>query len=195
MPAVKPTEVLRIKLNTWTRQPISMISEHSAHSTPLTVYFHTICMYIYIHTCLFVFICMHRQEGSDIESKVDKMASSAECRIWTQGLWNPVSGRLDTRHWQADWAMEDQAKKLDLNSIALPHDEWSFIPLNPIADLASPPAMAIYVFVGVIFLCFGNMKEISNRKKHIEWSFRDVISNFKVSWMGYVTDAPSQKTL
>ena len=34
MPADKPTELSRIKLKTWTRQPVPMISEHSAHSTP-----------------------------------------------------------------------------------------------------------------------------------------------------------------
>ena len=32
MPADKPTELSRIKLKTWTRQPVPMISEHSAHS-------------------------------------------------------------------------------------------------------------------------------------------------------------------
>ena len=39
MPADKPTELSRIKLKTWTRQPVPMISEHSAHSTPLAVCF------------------------------------------------------------------------------------------------------------------------------------------------------------
>ena len=35
MLADKPTELSRIKLKTWTRQPVPMISEHSAHLTPL----------------------------------------------------------------------------------------------------------------------------------------------------------------
>ena len=35
MPADKPTELSRIKLKTWTRQPVPMISRHSAHPTPL----------------------------------------------------------------------------------------------------------------------------------------------------------------
>ena len=34
MSADKPTELSRIKLKTWTRQPVPMISEHSAHSIP-----------------------------------------------------------------------------------------------------------------------------------------------------------------
>ena len=33
MPADKPTELSRIKLKTWTRQPVLMISKHSAHLT------------------------------------------------------------------------------------------------------------------------------------------------------------------
>ena len=38
-PADKPTELSRIKLKTWTLQTTPMISEHSAHSTPLPVGF------------------------------------------------------------------------------------------------------------------------------------------------------------
>ena len=41
MPADKPTELSRIKLKTWTRQPVPMISKHSAHSTLLPVGFRT----------------------------------------------------------------------------------------------------------------------------------------------------------
>ena len=41
MPADKPTELSRIKLKTWTRQPVPMISKHSAHSTLLPIGFRT----------------------------------------------------------------------------------------------------------------------------------------------------------
>ena len=37
-----------------------------------------------------------------------------------QGLWNRISSKLNAR-WQTDWAFEDQAKKLELNSPSL----WS----------------------------------------------------------------------
>ena len=50
----------------------------------------------------------HRQVV--FESKGDKLSSSAECRIQTQGLWNRISSRLNARK-QADWAIKDQAKK------------------------------------------------------------------------------------
>ena len=49
MLADKPTELSRIKLKTWTRQPVPMISEHSAHLTPLSVDFRTwLWRYIYL---------------------------------------------------------------------------------------------------------------------------------------------------
>ena len=54
--------------------------------------------------------------------KGDKLSSSAECRIWTQGLWHQISSRLNACQ-QTDWAIEDQAKKKTLNSIAHPHRE------------------------------------------------------------------------
>ena len=62
----------------------------------------------YIHTCLIVLILMHWQQGSDNESKGDKLSSSAGCRIRTQGLWIRIFGSLNAR-WQTDWAIEDQA--------------------------------------------------------------------------------------
>ena len=60
MPADKPTELSRIKLNTWTQQPVPMISEHSAHSTPLPVGIRT---WLWWYTCLLLLISMlwHRQ--------------------------------------------------------------------------------------------------------------------------------------
>ena len=48
MPADKPTELSRIKLKTWTRQPVPMISEHSAHSTPLPFWHSHLALAIYI---------------------------------------------------------------------------------------------------------------------------------------------------
>ena len=52
------------------------------------------------------------------ESKGDKLSSSAECRIWTQGLRPQIACRLDAR-WQIDWAIEGQA--IYLNSTARPY--------------------------------------------------------------------------
>ena len=60
MPADKPTELSRIKLKTWTRQPVPMISKHSAHSTPQPFGFRT---WLWRYTCLLLLILMlwHRQ--------------------------------------------------------------------------------------------------------------------------------------
>ena len=60
----------------------------------------------------------HRQ--TIFESKGDKLSTSAECRIRSQGLWNRISSRLNAR-WQTDWATENQTKKLELNGPSL----WS----------------------------------------------------------------------
>ena len=80
MPADKPTELSRIKLKTWTRQPVPIISEHSAHSTPLSFGIGT---WLWRNTCLLLILMLwHRR--AIFESKENKLSSSAECRIRTQ---------------------------------------------------------------------------------------------------------------
>ena len=80
MLADKPTELSRIKLKTWTRQPVPVISEHSAHLTPLSVDFRTwLWRYTYL---LLISMLWHRQ--AIFKSKGDKLCSSAGCRIWTR---------------------------------------------------------------------------------------------------------------
>ena len=107
MPADKPTELSRIKLKTWTRQPVPMISEHSAHSTPQPFGIRT---WLWRHTCLLLLISMLWHRQAIFESKGDKLSSSAEGRIRThQGLRHQIASRLNAR-WQTDWAIEDQAK-------------------------------------------------------------------------------------
>ena len=125
MLAGKPTELSRIKLKTWTRQPVSMICEHSAHLTPLSDDFR---IWLWRYTCLLLLISMlwHRQEI--FKSKGDKLCSSAEYRIWTRGPRHQIASRLNSR-WQTDWAIEDQAK--NLNSTANPYDQRAFSPLDP----------------------------------------------------------------
>ena len=79
MLADKPTEISRIKLKTWTRQPIPMISEHSAHLTPLSVDFRTwLCRYTYL--LLLISMLWHRQ--AIFKSKGDKLCSSAEIYLF-----------------------------------------------------------------------------------------------------------------
>ena len=91
-----------------------MISEHSAHLTPLSVDFRT-WLWRYTYLLLLISMLWHRQ--AIFKSKGDKLCSSAKCRIWTRGPRHQIAGRLNAR-WQTDWAIEDQAK--NFNSTAHP---------------------------------------------------------------------------
>ena len=91
---------------TWTRQPVPMISEHSAHLTPLSVDFRT---WLWRNTYLLLLISMLWHRQAIFKSKGDKLCSSAECKIWTRGPRHQIVSRLTAR-WQTDWAIEDQAK-------------------------------------------------------------------------------------
>ena len=89
MRTLKPTELSRIKLKTWTQQPVPMISEHSAYLTSLPVGFRT---WLWRYACLLLITMLwHRQ--AIFESKEDKLSSSAECRIRTlksQDTYSPA---------------------------------------------------------------------------------------------------------
>ena len=118
--------VIEDQAKTWTRQPIPMISEHSAHLTLLSVDFRT-WLWRYTYFLSLISMLWHRQ--AIFKSKGDKLCSSAECRIWTRGPRHQIASRLNAR-WQTDWAIEDQAKK-NLNSTARPYDQRAFSPLGP----------------------------------------------------------------
>ena len=140
MLADKPTELSRIKLKTWTRQPVPMISEHSAHLSPLSVDFRT-WLWRYTYLLLLISMIWHRQ--AIFKSKGDKLCSSAECRIWTREPRHQIASRPNAC-WQTDWAIKDQAK--NLNSTARPYDQRGFSPLEPIVSWLSHLALAIYIF-------------------------------------------------
>ena len=123
MPADKPTELSRIKLKTWTRQPVPMISKHSAHLTPLPFGIRT-WLWRYTYLLLLISMLWHRQ--AIFESRERQLVFLC----WEQdsnpgGLWNPIFSRLNAC-WQTDWAIEDQAK--NLNSTARPYDQRAFSP-------------------------------------------------------------------
>ena len=94
-----------------------MISEHSAHLTPLSVDFRT-WLWRYTYLLLLILMLWHRQ--AIFESKGDMLSSAAESRIRTRDPRHLFASRLNAR-WQTDWAIEDQAKKLELDSPSL----WS----------------------------------------------------------------------
>ena len=161
MLADKPTELSRIKLKTWTRQPVPMISEHSAQLTPLSVDFRT-WLWRYTYLLLLISMLWHRQ--AIFKSKGDKLCSSAECNIWTRGPRHQIASRLNAR-WQTDWAIEDQAK--NLNSTARPYDQRAFSPLEPTVSWLSHLALAIYIFVVVNFDVLAQASDIQIERRQV----------------------------
>ena len=161
IPADKPTELSRINLKTWTRQPVPMISKHSAHSTSLPVGFRT-WLWRYTYLLLLIPMLWHRQ--AIFESKGDKLSSSAECRIRTQGQRHLFASRLNAR-WQTDWAIEDQPK--NLNSTARPCDQQAFSPLDLTSSWLSHLALAIYIFAVVNFDALAQASDIRIERRQV----------------------------
>ena len=161
MVADKQTELSRIKLKTWTRQPVPMISEHSAHLTPLSVDFRT-WLRRYTYLLLLISMLWHRQ--AIFKSKGDKLCSSAECRIGTRGPRHQIASRLNAR-WQTDWAIEDQAK--NLKSTARPYDQRAFSPLDHTVSWLSHLALAIYIFVVVNFDALAQVSDIQIERRQV----------------------------
>ena len=124
---------IKDQAKTWTRQPVPMISKHSAHLTPLPFGIHT-WLWRYTYLLLLISIQWHRQ--AIFESKGDKLSSSAEGRIRTQ--------RVSDTYSPADWMATDKPtelsrikQKLELNSPSL----WSasIQPTRPHCQLAFAP--------------------------------------------------------
>ena len=160
MLADKSTELSRIKLKTWTRQPVPMISEHLAYLTPLSVDFRT---WLWWNTYLLL-ISMLRHRQAIFKSKGDKLCSSAACRIWTRGPTHQIASRLNAC-WQTDWAIEDQAK--NLNSTARPYDQGAFSPLDPTVSWHSHLALAIYIFVVFNFDALAQASDIQIERRQV----------------------------
>ena len=77
-----------------------IISGHSAHSIPLPVGFRT---WLWRYTCSFLLISMLWHRQAIFELKGDKLSSSAECRIRSQGLRHHIASKskfeIETLHW------------------------------------------------------------------------------------------------
>ena len=138
-----------------------MISEHSAHLTPLSVDFRT-WLWRYTYLLLLISMLWHRQ--AIFKSKGDKLCSSAECRLWTRGPRHQIARRINAR-WQTDWAIEDQAK--NLKSTARPYDQRAFSPLDPTFSWLSHLALAIYIFVVVNFDALAKASDIQIERRQV----------------------------
>ena len=136
-----------------------MISKHSAHSTSLPVGFRT---WLWWYTCLLLLISMLWLRQPIFESKGDKLSSSADNRIRTQGLRQLFASRLNACR-QTDWAIENQAKKLELDSPSL----WSasIQHTQPHCQFAFAPGSGDVHICCFQFRCSGTDKRYSNRKE------------------------------
>ena len=116
---------------TWTRQPLPMISKHSAHLIPLPFGIRT-WLWRYTYLLLLISMLWHRQ--AIFELKGDKLSSSAACRIRSQ--------RVSETQSPADWMPADKPTELsriklkNLNSTTRPYDQQAFSPPDPTASHA-----------------------------------------------------------
>ena len=138
-----------------------MISEHSSHLTPLSVDFRT---WLWRYTCLLLLISMLWHRQAIFKSKGDKLCSSAECRIWTQGPRHQIASRLNAR-----WQMTElsRIKLINLNSTARPYDQRAFIPLDPTVSWLSHLALVIYMFVVVNFDALAQASDIQIERRQV----------------------------
>ena len=158
--ADNPTELSRIKLKktwkTWTQQPIPMISKHSANLTPLPFGIRT---WLWRYTYLLLFMT------TTSDFRIERRQVFFLCWMqdsYPEGLWNPIFSRLNAC-WQTYWAIEDQAKKLELDSPSL----WSasIQPTWPFCHLAFAPGFGDIHICCCSCRCSGTGKRFSNRKE------------------------------
>ena len=91
----------------WTRQPVPMISEHSAHLTPLPFGIRT---WLWRYTCLLLLISMLWHRQAIFESKGDNLSSSAESKIRTQMVSNRKPWCSLVAHWWPNVTIQQMAK-------------------------------------------------------------------------------------
>ena len=138
-----------------------MISEHSAHLTPLSVDFRT---WLWRYTYLLLLISRLWHTQAIFKSKGDKLCSSAECRIWP---------RVPDTKSPADWMLADKPTELsriklkNLNSTARPYDQRAFSPLDPTVSWLSHLALAIYIFVVVNFEALAQASDIQIERRQV----------------------------
>ena len=105
----------------------------------------------------------HRQ--AILESKGDKLSSSAESRIRTQ--------RVSDTCWPADWMPADKPTELstiklkNLNMTARPYDQQAFSPPDPTVIWHSHLALAIYIFVVVNFDALSQASDFRIKKREL----------------------------
>ena len=161
MLADKPTELSRMKLKNWSRQPVPMISEHTAHLAPLSVDFRT-WLWRYTYLLLLISMLWHRQ--AIFKSKGDKLCSSAECRIWTRDPRHQIDSRLNAR-WQTDWVTEDQANTWIRQPVPMISEHSAH--LAPLSVTYIHKYIHTYMFVVVNFDALAQASDIQIERRQV----------------------------
>ena len=177
MPADKPTELSRIKLKNLNSTARPYDQQAFSPPDPLPFGIRT-WLWRYTYLLLLISMLWHRQ--AIFESKWDKLSSSAECRIRTQGFSETQSS--------ADWMPADKPTELsriklkNLNSTARPYDQQAFSPPDPTAIWHSHLALAIYIFVVVNFDALAQASDFRIERRQVVFLCRMQDSNPGVLW-------------
>ena len=137
-----------------------------------------VCTHIHTYLLLLISMLWHRQ--AIFESKGDKLSSSAESRIRTQGFSETQSS--------ADWMPADKPTELsriklqNLNSTARPYDQQAFSPPDPTAIWHSHLALAIYIFVVINFDALTQASDIRIERRQVVFLCWEQDSNPGVLW-------------
>ena len=147
---------------TWTRQPVPMISEHSAHLTPLSVSWLS-----HLALAIYIFVVVNFDDlaqASDIQ--IERRQVVFLC--WMQDL-NP--GSQTTNRQQTECSLTNRlsyrGSSKNLNSTARPYDQRAFSPLDPTVSWLSHLALAIYIFVVVNFDVLAQASDIQIERRQI----------------------------
>ena len=120
MPAEKPTEPSRIKLKIERNSPSPWSASIQPTGTHCRLAFTPGSADMYACCCYFQCSSTGKRFSNREETGCLPLLN-AGFEPWIQGLWNRISSRLNAR-WQTDWAIYDQAKKLNSNTPeATPH--------------------------------------------------------------------------
>ena len=137
-----------------------MISEHSAHLTPLSVDCRTwLWRYTYL---LLISMLWHRQ--AIFKSKGDKLCSSAEYRIWTRGPRRQIASRLNAC-WQTDWVTEDQANIWTRQPVPMISEHSAN--LTPLSVTYIHKYIHTYMFVVVNFDALAQASDIQIERRQV----------------------------
>ena len=156
----KPTELSRIKLKNLSSTSHPYDQQAFSPPDPTAIWHSHLALAIYIFA---VVIFDALAQASDYRIKRRQVVFLC----WMQdsnpeSLWNPIFSRLNAC-WQTDSAIEDQAKKLELDSPSL----WSasIQPTWPHCHLAFAPGSGETHICCCSFWCSGTGKRFSNRKE------------------------------